>query len=278
MWGVSTSGTREVGRECEFSEMISFNNIFSQQPGQPASKVAGDGLKALRTTSESAAQHEIADGYLKTVAKTGLPDEAIFAKTVRAASAKLNLEYQQAAIEKLGLEMLAGGMLHFNPAGLALAHFGKQAYEILRNAPRGDNAKANAAAARIMQGIEEDSPRNSNAALLAELGQKVTKKADGVGNVVSQVFDSVLDSQGESPEVAIAQYGLKAGTSGYYHDPERVTGPVLDFLIAHSDSSLAVQDGKAAKRAAEAGAGYQAASVHQQAFQDIVDWQKPPQR
>jgi len=49
---------------------------------------------------------------------------------------------------------------------------------------------------------------------------------------------------------------------------------VLDFLIAHSQSSLASQDGKAAKRAAEAGAGIQAAYVHQQAFQDIVDWQK----
>lgn len=145
---------------------------------------------------------------------------------------------------------------------------------MLRNAPEGHTAKANAAAARIMQGIEEDSPRNSNAALLAELGQKVTKKADGVGDVVSQVFDSILDGHGESPEMAIAQYGLKAGTSGYHHDPVRVTGPVLDFLIAHSQSSLASQDGKAAKRAAEAGAGSQAAYVHQQAFQDIVDWQK----
>jgi hypothetical protein len=250
--------------------VISFNY---NQPTQPARKVAGDGLKALQTTGEAKAQHQIADGFLKTVARTGLPDEAVFAKTVRAASSKLKVEYQQAAIEKLGLQMLAGGLQ--GPAGLALAEFGKQAYQIMRNAPRGDNERANAAAAKIMQGIQTDSAKGSNAALLAELGQKVAHRADGVGNVVSQVFDSVLTtSHGQSPEAAIAEYALNAGTSGYFHDPERVTGPVLDFLIAHSSSPLVAQDGEAAKRAAKAGAGYQAASVHTQAFQDIVDREK----
>lgn len=254
--------------------MISFNNPFAPNgPAQPATKLANDGLKALNKTSESEAQHEIADGFLKTIARTGTPEEMAFARTVRAASGKLNLDYQKAAIEEMGLKMLAGGLQ--GPAGLALAHFGKQAYAHLREAPRGDNAKANAAAARIMQGIEENA-HNANAGLLADLGQTLTKKADGVGNVVSQVFDSVINSQAhDKPEVSIARYGLNAGTSGYHHDQERVTGPVLDFLIAHSSSESTRQDAEAARTAGKAGAGYQAASVHRQAFQEVVDANQP---
>ncbi|MBT9582284.1 hypothetical protein IV102_02975 [bacterium] len=76
----------------------------------------------------------------------------------------------------------------------------------------------------------------------------------------------------DKPEFVLSQYGLALGRSGY-NDNENatVTGPVLDFLIAHSSGSDAAQEAQAAKRAGKAGDGLQAAEMHRQVFQDIVD-------